>query len=421
MPPASARRLDLETATTLRAIGFPDAPVDGTLARSGEGEVVMLVDRALLEDWPAWELAGVEHVWAPLDVLRRPDGHAVVLPALQSGLDRLLARRTAASPLSDGERVTLAVSVLRGTAAALARGVAPTAPAAWWVTPDGEPLLVFSDDADAMQRASELALLTAADGARSEDLARALAAARDALAEPRTFARRADAVEDAVFAAAAPEPLVTTVLTAQRTRSAVAASEEPVVDAPERRSRERGTGGWWTPLARAGDRMLAAQAEDALARVRSAVRGGGRRLPLLVAAAAAVVVVAVGLAWPQGDAEPARADPPPASSSSAVAPSAEATAPAETDPVAATAALLAQRRSCPDGACWGQTQEDPADVLGGGAMDVESAEISLVDDFGGLAVLRVNAEGAAPRLVTVVTTPSGWLLRDAFDAAAEPG
>ncbi|MFJ6652383.1 hypothetical protein ACIQLJ_06255 [Microbacterium sp. NPDC091313] len=423
MPLAPDRRLDIDTLVALRAVAPPEAPYPGALMRDRQGQVVFVVDRDLLEGWPAWDLAGCEHVWAPRDLVRTAHGHAVVLPVVQSRADRLLARRAHGdSPLSDGERVTLAVSLLRGTTAALAAGLDPATSASWWVTPDGEPLLVCAHGDDGVARAATVILDAAAEQARAE-LGEVLTQVAAAVSDPRTLPRRADALEDALFAAADAEPLVTTVL------PAAGAGRGASVDAPAADASAEAAppadARWWLPLARAGDRDLADQAWAALGRVRAALRGGGRRRPMVVAAAAAGVVVLAGLAWPQGEADPARADPAPtvvdvAPDASAAATGGAVDAVTAADPVAATAELLSRRRDCPDGSCWGETQEDPADQLAGGAIDAPAPDVVLVDDFGGLAVLRVNAEGAAPRLVTVVTTPEGWRLRDAFDAAQPP-
>ena len=51
----------------------------------------------------------------------------------------------------------------------------------------------------------------------------------------------------------------------------------------------------------------------------------------------------------------------------------------------------------------------------------EERTIALLDHFGGVAVLRVDAaDGAATQLVVIERRDDEWLLRDVHDAAQQP-
>jgi hypothetical protein len=406
----------------VRAVGPPDSPFEGMLARAPDGGTVLLVDRKTLGEWPGWRMPAGTHVLAPLDVLRRPDGHDLVLPALADRLDRLLIRRrSAGAPVSDGESVTVAVSVLRGLVAALAEDL-EGATASWWVTPEGMPVLVCgTGDGDAA-RASKAIVELLVDDARSASLRDVLAEGLDGVSEVRMLPRNAEGCEDRLFAAAQPEPLMTEVIGPVRARAA--APVEPI--APESEEPRRT---WWSGLAFAADAGLAEAASDVLHRTRARVKGrGGRARPVVWAGGLAAVVLAVGLSWPD-------ASEPSAAAGSEVVPATPtpARSPLPTDDGTSVVAdeppddagealrmLLAGRASCADAECRSGSQEDAGKTLPAGAIDAAEPTISLLDDFGGLAVLRVDAAEAPSQLVTVVTTPEGWRIRDVFEVADPP-
>ncbi|MGP3536630.1 hypothetical protein ACTU3I_17710 [Microbacterium sp. RD1] len=405
----------------IRAVGPPDVPFDGVLARAPDGRTVLLVDRESLDGWPGWTAPVDSHILAPMDLLRRPDGHDVVLPAAQLRADRLLARRTGAGvPLTEGEIVTLAVSAVRGTATAIDEDLAE-ATGSWWITDDGKPVLACgSGDSDVL-RASAVLLRTLAEHASRAALAAVLRELADAVVDPRTFPRRADDDEEALFAHADPEPLTLEVLGPVRTPA-----PRDAVDA--RRERRRAADSWWHRLAGAADGGLADLVSDQLDRMRRRPRRERRRLrPVWLAAGAAAVVLGIGLAWPDTTDPATRAgdaSPPPAA---ATDPTATATQPAAADEIPpdlpaaeALTALLETRRSCPDAACLSATQEDAEASFPDGAFAAENPAVTLLDDFGGLAVLRVDAESAASQFVTVAATETGWRIRDVFDAADPP-
>jgi len=89
-------------------------------------------------------------------------------------------------------------------------------------------------------------------------------------------------------------------------------------------------------------------------------------------------------------------------------------------------ALLAARIACGhDDQCRSALQEDPGAQLPAGAIDNPAASVTLLDDFGGAAVLRVTAAELSGRgrsqLVVAVRTDEKWLIRDVTDAADQPG
>ncbi|KAA9149005.1 hypothetical protein F6B41_26930, partial [Microbacterium lushaniae] len=407
--------------SVMRAVGPPDAPFEGVLARGPGGGMAYLVDRERLEDWPAWRLPPHAHVLAPLDIIRRGDGHDILLPALADRLDRLLHRRGGSSvPLSDGEALTVAVSVLRGLQIAHGEQVDGET-ASWWVTAEGMPVLVYGPGDGSAVRASADILSTLADGASDEGFAEVLAQSAAAVVEPRTLVRDIERWEDALFAAVQPEPLATDIVgpTGRRAR-AHAADPLPVDRDAHRRP-------WWSALAFATDAVLGDAASDLVHRTKAqlARRSGGRVRPVLLAAGLAAVVLVVGLSWPDGG-EPDQAsgvevdEPTPVLSESAGGDAEPRVDAAAEDAAAALVRLLDARAGCSDAACRAAAQEDAAQELPAGAIDAPARTVTLLDDFGGLAVLRVDAPDLRSQLVTVVATPAGWRIRDALDVADPP-
>lgn len=75
--------------------------------------------------------------------------------------------------------------------------------------------------------------------------------------------------------------------------------------------------------------------------------------------------------------------------------------------------------------CRDAVRETPGRPALDGVLGLAGAEreITLVEDYGGVAVLRVAAisPGAAPdRLLVIVETAQKWLIRDAYDVADQP-
>jgi hypothetical protein len=150
------------------------------------------------------------------------------------------------------------------------------------------------------------------------------------------------------------------------------------------------------------------------------------------------VLITAGLLWPTDAGGPATADvkpsptaplasesPAPTASAPAAtpAPTASRTAPSATPEalVDLTNRLLLERTACAaNRACLRSVMLDPSAAFDEGPIDLEPAErtITLLDDFGGVAVLRVDATGSATssQLVVVMLDDDRWLLRDVHSA-----
>ncbi|MFG6445606.1 hypothetical protein ACFXQA_10080 [Microbacterium sp. P07] len=396
----------------------PDSPLPGMFARAPDGRKVLLVDRTAVVDWPGWGAEGEPHLLAPIDVVRRADGHDVVVPALTERVDAFLVRRAdAAAPLSNGEAITLAVSVVRGLAPSLAR--AGEIEGEWWLAEDGRPLLVEGVGDVSTGVASAEIIAGIGEAFPRSRLGAALRDLADASLHPG-FTSAAAEWEERLFGCADPEPLVTQVFGPLRARRL--AHETKATDEPPPRS-------LWQRLAFHADADLAAAASDALTVVLHRVRRSrSPRRPLQVASGIAGVIVVAGLLWPTGsdDAVPTAAVATGVPTHSATAEPATTAAPISASPddlAAVTAELLDRRNACTDTACLAGVLEDPANDLPHGAIDEagDRRSVSLLDDLGGLVVVRVDSlQGLPMQIVTVVETEDGWRIRDVHDVTDAP-
>ena len=179
---------------------------------------------------------------------------------------------------------------------------------------------------------------------------------------------------------------------------------------------------------------LVSKATTALWR-RSRSRGASRprRAPFIVAASAAAGVLAIGLLWPADSGPVATAEGPAASPTPAVDgtpqsdahPSPNESAPArETEDLeAVTEDLLDRLAACDDDLCADALfLDEHADVTGAATLPSTQRDVTLLDDFGGVAVLRVDPVGASlpPQLVVIAATDDEWLLRDVHHATQQP-
>ncbi|MFI8594360.1 hypothetical protein ACIGCK_08045 [Microbacterium sp. NPDC078428] len=413
----------------VRRVAPPEAPFPAVLARLGD-ECAHLVDARALDGWRGWDARG-EHVLRPIDVVRRRDGHDVVLPWCVETVHGFLDRRERAGvPLAAGEQVTLAVGLLRGHRAAAAHG------GRWWLTIDGCPVVVPVLPSQAPEEAGTPRLLERiADGAGT-------AAARSL----RTVASALDSsspteLEGVLFALADGEALRLDPAVPRRVHAldaVIARPEHPADGAEPSPGVVRGI------LRRYVDRGLGDAVGSAFDDTRTALTRLGRALrrPWLAAAAVAGVIVVGGLAWPAAAGpEPGTAhsgDDPTAAASAAAAPDVGAGTGADADAdrapadpaspgagdaggevVRTTSHLLETRLSCLRGGACAVYAEAPALLPSdGGAADLaeDDRELTLLDDLGGVAVLRVDpSDRGSDRpgaLIVVVRTTQGWLLRD---------
>jgi hypothetical protein len=416
----------------LRDVAPPESPFPGTVARAADGDCVLLVDRDALDSWPGWA-ATDEHVLAPLDVIRRSDGHDVVLPMLAEALDGLLARRLdIGAPLSTGEGITAAVSILRGLRAQPRSGE-PTARAQWWLTDDGRPVLVEGAGNATPRQASADVLAVLAKALSAGPAAEAVAALAGAVADESTRRRELTAREAALFSLAEPEPIAMDIVTPLRTRARTPPTTDPAPQDDALPSASPASP-LWHRLAGHLDAGMADAVSDAITAVVRRLRAGGagRRRPIVVGAILAAAILGVGLLWPDGGSdEGAVAAPTPGivgaddgaapSDGPARTPDAPA-AEAALVPEAALADLLERRRGCVDAACLAAVVEDPSRALPPGAIDAAAAQrsIRVVDDLGGLVVLAVTAASFDDQLVTIVGTDDEWRIRDAYIVADPP-
>ncbi|MFY9713786.1 MAG: hypothetical protein WAK00_09945 [Microbacterium sp.] len=449
----------------IRMLDAQEGPFAGALVSRGSG-IAVQIDAAALSGWDGWAHAGAEHVAGPLDMVRRPDGHDVLLPWCSERLTAFLGRRAAAGvAVTAGETATLVGSLLRGVdeldgGAGVGGG--------WWLTDEGRPVFVLGEGESARESAARI-VARLQESTTDRALARTLTAVQQGLEQPRVPRRVQDDWERELFDNAAPRPLRREVFAPERARDIVpqravfedATEAAPgrglaaVVPAVGRWARER-----WLALSVVRSEVSHRSPKSTGRRSAGSGPAPRRRRALVVAAAAAAAVLAVGLLWPTGGASEAGAQTDGASDAG-TPPSEEQTSPAETpapnaepdeptaptaetgalptaessDPAYAATALLAVIRACAeaqDVLCTEAVAEGAVGVverLGGIGTD---RELALVDEYGDVAVIRVTPTGSAPEedeqpvaaselMLVLVRLDENWLVRDVYDVADQPG
>jgi hypothetical protein len=427
----------------IRRIARPEAPYGATRCVIDEDETVLLVDTSTLTGWVGWRCAGAQHLLSPLDIVRHAQGHEVVLPDMREPVARACGRREAAEAgWHRGEAVTLLVSLLRGVAEAASAGVIEGA-GEWWIAADGRPMFAFdTGGGEPIVVASRVLIDRIADRIDDRVLARAIDDVRAALDRPEALAHRLDDLEEPLFDAAAPQPI---------------RSEAQSGDATPRAGRtivsdDGAAEGRLSWLRDAVDRHIDASLGEALSeaivsvgrriaarrtrfvdrsrrerRPRTA-RGKGARWPLVVVGSATVaVVVGGGMLWPS-DAPNARAREQTAleeprggaiaragstestggEESSASSPTPAPAGPA--DPVDAAAEILDDWTACGD-ACGA-----PDGVERSGAAADAARTLSLVDDYGAVALIEVAAPEQKRQLLVIERSDDRWRVRDLYAA-----
>lgn len=429
-----------------RSLAPPEAPFPANLARDAEGRPVLLVPRDELASWHGWSAAGEAHVLSPIDIVRTPEGHEVVLPFLSETLDGFLRRRLdAAAPPSPGEIVTLCASIVRGTCSSLEREGSDAGE--WWLDESGRPVLVEGVGAERVVEAGARILECIADAVARTRLAAVVRSGREII-ELHSPEDAAAEWEERLFACADPEPLATEVLGPRRARrlATTTRAESPAPDPLQDESSPDGAPRpLWQRLARAMDADLATAASDAvsaalqrsrrLLRRRKPTAAPQRKRAFAWAALCAGLVVGGGLLWPSSDAptgvsetfqeETAHSEgtqePP---SPLAEAEPGDDTRDAAADLAAQASELLLRRSGCADEACLSGVLENPAQDVPAGIVDAPEGQrrVTLLDDLGGVAVLRIDGEGsgAPAQLLTIVDTTDGWRIRDAYVVADTP-
>lgn len=437
----SSAPLDLlDHAGALRRLSDDESPYAGQL----HADPPLVWTDLDLVDEQVWRCSPDGHLLVPVDIARTQAGHAALLPHCPDRLTSVVD----ASPAA-GTAVTIAVSMLRAAAEARAHGL----PAgSWWVDASGRPVLAIVGTAPWQDEAG-LLLARLAERA-SPRLRDALERAATLITGARITESAVLECEDALFAAAAPAPLERggRVPVDDHTPRRVDTLRRDAIFEPAQSWISHFTDAEWAVQVTAAART-AAGASGALRdrlrrrraeRVRSAgaprqerratdARGAGRRrAPWLVAGAVGTVVIAVGLLWPEPSSTAAAPRPTaalassPASSASAgaTAPPSEGDAADEGDLEAAGRRALTAIGACVDAAAatCPAAMEDAAAAtpVGVVATAADEAIVTLLDEYGGVAVLRVEAVDQRAQILVLVSADGTWLVRDVYDVADQP-
>ena len=86
---------------------------------------------------------------------------------------------------------------------------------------------------------------------------------------------------------------------------------------------------------------------------------------------------------------------------------------------AAARALVDAIRGCEDAACRGELWEDPAAATAIEAASGEGYRVQVVDEYGGVAAVRIVGESVTQILV-MVQADEKWLVREVYDLADQP-
>lgn len=422
----------------LRRLAPAEAPYPGDLV-AGDPPVVW-TSGALWRDDRCWDADGADHLLAPVDLGQSDDGPIVAVPHCPHRLDEWLGRRTR---LDDGEIVTLGVSILRGSASAHERGLER---GEWWVTSDGRPVLAGMGPGDWRETTRDV--LSHLVALSPSLLAEVLSDVSGAIASPG-HAAAMEELEARLFAGAEPAPLVTEFvslparrLTAHEERTTSEAASEPRGRLPSALH-----GFVDHPIVDRLNRLIARTEQPPSARserARPRTRARTPRRPLLVAAAVMAAVLVIGVSWPDGDTAAdggtATADKPRDDGSSAPtspprsSPSdSPATVRADdastgdaleegTSTLAHTASQLIETYAACAATCGTSVVEDPRDTFPRGVANDPDADrtTTVVERYGGVAVLRIDAPGHAAQYAVIIRTNDSWLVRDVFDVADQP-
>lgn len=412
----------------LRRLRAEESPYPGVLC-AGEPPVICVDD----DDLPAvlWNVAADGHLLAPLDALRTADGTAALIPACRARLD-------SGAATTPGRAITVAISIVR---AAHEAGPLGHDAGTWWVDAGGRPVLALGSGIGWREDAAEI--LAGMAETHPGALERVLTRIAAGIADASLVRRHADEWEDALFAAAEPEPLADlppgeSATTDTAPRRATAVRREHTV------SPAVSTVG--AMLARLVDADIARRTTEAVSKACEAVLGSRRRTPrrepeevdgprrrrgpLLAAIAVIGVMVTLGLVWPDPDtasdaAAPVASAPPvvmtpvPSDTTSAPPPAPEMSA-LESGARAAIG-LLAQC-SAGDAEACATVREDPTQPLPEGLVvsGREPTTIAVLDEYGGVAVVRADGAGFTSQAVVLVQADERWLVRDVYDLADQP-
>lgn len=358
-------------------------------------------------------------------------------PTIDTVCGYLRRRGRSAHALTAGEAATLAIAVVRGCVTAPSRA----APGEWRLTPEGRPVLVAHPGGDDVLAAT-VTVLDEVASLVSADVRPGFARLRDGVLTepPPTWAL----LERRLLAVVEPQPLVLGPLTPAPAMTPRATRDDEDAPAPTfvaliraavRRVRP--------PVLALGVGVAAVLAVVALTLVSSAEpTPTGRENPAGAAPVAASTspparAIGVPSATPTTEVTPsAERDsdqvlPAPATPSSSDGPASSSSgsggatvgADAATSDVddmrAAAAGLLASLVACADETCSSRLRESVGSSSEPEPMDPAIADLDVVDDFGGLAVVRLSADGRT-QYVTIVRPKDRWLVRSVRDVADQP-
>lgn len=327
--------------------------------------------------------------------------------AVLETLDDYLHRRARSTlPLTPGEAATIAIEVVRGCAETAHR----RAPGAWRLTPHGRPVFVSESGRDDVFTATasvlERLIVLLADDERAP-----FARVREGLLTepPRAW----DSLERRLRSAVEPRPLILGPL-------APSVDEQPIADPVPSPS------GTW------GGSLVDADIASAVKRAAAGVLGEHRRSRLLIVGAvvAAVALTAGFLLVPTREppspnttiptsASTLLPEPRPTPSDAGEVSGSTLDSDADVDVATAVPGLLRSLAECADDTCTTAFREGPREPDEPPLLDPGSAELTVIEDFGGVAVIRLTADGRVQH-VTVVRGNDRWLVRSVRDVANQP-
>lgn len=328
---------------------------------------------------------------------------------LAEPLDAYLRRRARSTlPLTPGEAVTAAVGLLRGCRASTTTADGKT----WWLTATGCPVAIDDPDGpDAIAATAETLahLANIADDTPTREI---VGRARESVLTrpPRDW----EAVERRLFAHATPVPLVL---------GPLFPAAEPVADPPTREQDG--------PAIRVLD-LVDADLADATRQALERVRGHWRRSRVFrmstLSGSIGVIAVLAFCLIPED-----RATPQPSTGQTVVDPAPTSTTPWLSDPLPVderrplsddveqiARTLFTELQGCRgDAACVSRYEENSAFPREPVAAGAAAGKITVVDDFGGVTVVRVDA-AEATQYVTLVRQNERWLVRAVRTVADQP-
>lgn len=462
-----------EAHRLIRVLPPGEGPFEGALV-DADDRICVAIPVARLVGWQGWRFAGAEHIAAPIDLALGLEGDVALLPWCRDRLSAVLARRAVTQEaLRPGEAGTIVISLLRGCGELgdeLTRATGE-----WWVTDSGRPVFVCGSGRPADDATGQV-LSDIAAAVSDRGMLRIITELVASWEQPRSVVRDRARWERDLLECAAPQP-VASALTgpgtagdsaeasrfvragliptrgsegADRTRARSERSpraSDPAAPVLLRRDRRRDRMPWHDRLAAHLDtlrtRLTGLTRRPPESRGVAAAGQKRPRAPLLVGAFAAAAVLVGGIMWPASATEPASRAPASdtaVSDPQVVGETAEEVpgAPAEregsaggapsnpargTEPTAAVSALRAVAQDCvgrADAACPGAVAEGHfVDVGLLARQDADS--VTLVDDYGDVAVVELAATAHAHALLVVVTRRNDlWLLRDLYEVAEQP-